>query len=188
MTENLPQLVVDSLVDEESLDDQEPSLPEQEPSLPDENPSLPEQESSLPDSLRSLLTDTNFDISVRELSLDDEESDAEEFPEPEPVFDVTTKTVKTGVKKGNVEKKVSLIIGNTIFKKRKTQKNGNIVFSCNGCQKEGLYLPALVGIEGKGYVDRHQRMMTDVQVHQDLPSIHTISQYQWAQYLQVYCF
>ena len=50
------------------------------------------------------------------------------------------------------------------------------------------FLAALVGIEGKGYVDRHQRMMTDVQVHQDLPSIHTISQYQWAQCLQVYCF
>ena len=106
------------------------------------------------------MTDTNFDISVIEIgqeqeqepqeqelplppSLEDEESEADDQDLPEPVFDVTHKTVKTGAKKGNVEKKISLTIGNNIFKKRKKQKNGNLVFTCNGCEKEGLYLSTL---------------------------------------------
>ena len=103
------------------------------------------------------MTDTNFDISVIEIgqekelplppSLEDEESEADDQDLPEPVFDVTHKTVKTGAKKGNVEKKISLTIGNNIFKKRKKQKNGNLVFTCNGCEKEGLYLSTVVGVE-----------------------------------------
>ena len=57
------------------------------------------------ESLLSILTDRNFDQSVQEMfneSYVDEER-IEDHPEPE--FEVTVKTVKSGKKKGNVEKK-----------------------------------------------------------------------------------
>ena len=127
---------------ENNSDEQEPRPP---PSLPD---SFSTSDDEINDSLWSLLTDTNFDISVIGEDKEPEpeppthpslqESDVEENL-PEPVFDVTQN-------KGG-KKKISLIIGCHIFKKRKVQKNGNLTFTCNGCEKEGLYLSAVVGVE-----------------------------------------
>ena len=81
-----------------------PSLPpEAEPSF--SLPSLPLTDSEMNESLLSILTDRNFDQSVQEMfneSYVDEER-IEDHPEPE--FEVTVKTVKSGKKKGNVEKK-----------------------------------------------------------------------------------
>ena len=45
------------------------------------------------------------------------------------------------------QKKISLIIGCHIFKRRYILKNGNILFTCNGCQKEGVCTSAVVGVE-----------------------------------------
>ena len=127
---------------EDNSDEQEPRPP---PSLPD---SFPTSDDEINDSLWSLLTDTNFDISAIGEEQEPEpeppthpspeESDVEEDL-PEPVFDVTQN-------KGG-KKKISLIIGCHIFKRRKVQKNGNLTFTCNGCEKEGLYLSAVVGVE-----------------------------------------
>ena len=84
-----------------------PSLPpEAEPSIP--LPSLPITDSEMNESLLSILTDRNFDQSVQdEPDEPDESSDDEERFEdlPKPEFEVTVKTVKTGRKKGSVEKK-----------------------------------------------------------------------------------
>ena len=38
--------------------------------------------------------------------------------------------------KGVVREKVSLIIGNYFFRKRKQLKNGSVVFSSNGCEAQ----------------------------------------------------
>ena len=96
---------------ENNSDEQEPRPP---PSLPD---SFPTSDDEINDSLWSLLTDTNFDISVIGEDQEPEpeppthpplqESDVEEDL-PEPVFDVTQ--TKGG------KKKISLIIGCHIFK------------------------------------------------------------------------
>ena len=127
---------------ENNSDEQEPRPP---PSLPD---SFPTSDDEINDSLWSLLTDTNFDISVIGEDQEPEpeppshpslqESDVEENL-PEPVFDVTQ--TKGG------KKKISLIIGCHIFKRRYILKNGNILFTCNGCQKEGVCTSAVVGVE-----------------------------------------
>ena len=95
--------------DEESYaQEEDPSLtpslpPEDEPSIT--LPSLPLTDSDVNESLLSILTDRNFDQSVQKMSNDsyvDQES-IEDLPKPE--FEVTVKTVKSGPKKGNVEKK-----------------------------------------------------------------------------------
>ena len=107
---------------ENNSDEQEPHPP---PSLPDSFPTSDDEaendeaDDEINDSLWSLLTDTNFDISVIGEDQEPEpeppthpslqESDVEEDL-PEPVFDVTQ--TKGG------KKKISLIIGCHIFKRR----------------------------------------------------------------------
>ena len=74
------------------------------------------------------------------------------------MFDVREHLVKTGSNKGKMEKKVGLTIGNHTFKRRRKMGNGNYIFTCNGCDKIGHYLSAVVGVEdeesGKYYVIR----------------------------------
>ena len=154
-----PSLTLPSFVDEETLDeDDESSIP---PSLPPETnednespgpPSLPlpsqkPSDSEMNDSLLSLLTDRNFDQSVLEVSAESDEGRCEDLLKPE--FQITMKTVKTGPKKGNVEKKITLVIGDHFFKRSKKFADGKMVFTCNGCQKEGVYLSAVAGMENE---------------------------------------
>lgn len=66
---------------------------------------------------------------------------------PEPVFEISEVTLKTGRNKGKVVKRISLVLGNHVFKRNKKIANGKIIFSCNGCEKQGQYLSAVVGTE-----------------------------------------
>ena len=111
--------------------------------LPSQKPS----DSEMNDSLLSLLTDRNFDQSVLEVSVESDEGRCEDLLKPE--FQITMKTVKTGPKKGNVEKKITLVIGDHFFKRSKKFADGKMVFTCNGCQKEGVYLSAVAGTENE---------------------------------------
>ena len=54
--------------------------------------------------------------------------------------------------KGVVREKVSLIIGNYIFRKRRQLKNGSLIFSCNGCEAQvpKHYLSAIATITEDG--------------------------------------
>ena len=70
-----------------------------------------------------------------------------EDDEPTPVFEIRNHLIKSGPKKGETVKKILLIIGQRIFKKRRTLKNGNLVFTCNSCQKIGDYVSAIVAVE-----------------------------------------
>ena len=63
------------------------------------------------------------------------------------MFEIRNHLIKSGPKKGETVKKILLIIGQRIFKKRRTLKNGNLVFTCNSCQKIGDYVSAIVAVE-----------------------------------------
>ena len=39
------------------------------------------------------------------------------------------------------------MIGCHTFKRRSAMKNGNLVFSCNGCEKQNVYLSAVAAVE-----------------------------------------
>ena len=62
------------------------------------------------------------------------EEEEEEDGIPEHEFEIKTTEGKTGKMKGVSRVKVSLVIGNHIFRKRKIEKNGLVQFSCNGCE------------------------------------------------------
>ena len=62
-----------------------------------------------------------------------------------PIFEVKEKTVKTGAKKGTVVKTVT--IGIHTFKKRKKIRNGNVVFTCNDCQRKNRYISAVASVD-----------------------------------------
>ena len=64
-------------------------------------------------------------------------------PKQQAVFEVRECVVKTGPKKGKIEKKIVLWIGSHTFKKRRRLRNGNLIFTCN-------YLSAVVGVEDEG--------------------------------------
>ena len=81
-------------------------------------------------------------------------------PEPEPVFQVTEKVVKTGPRKGKTEQKVTLVIGPYIFKRRKNLANGTILFTCNGCQNAGVYLSAVACVSNEGGADQYKLTRT----------------------------
>ena len=66
---------------------------------------------------------------------------------PEAVFEISEVTVKTGRNKGKAVKRISLVLGNHVFKRNKKLANGKIIFTCNGCEKQGHYLSAVVGTE-----------------------------------------
>ena len=171
----IPSLVDDGdLADDEiSIDDQEPSFfPPSEPSLPsgsvdEQEPSfaensqensLPPSEPSLPSSLSapdpeinntlmSLLTDNNFDVSLQVSPPPSPPSPPSPSSLPEPIFEVSEVTLKTGRNKGKTVKRISLILGNHVFKRSKKMANGKMIFTCNGCEKLNHYLSAVAGTE-----------------------------------------
>ena len=109
------------------------------------NFSLPEE---LGETLRGLLTDDNFgelsDASdAEEELLDDEvpEHEEEDDEMPEHHFEVKQTVVKSGAKKGQSSVKVSLVIGNNTFRKRK-EINERATFSCNLCEAEKRFVSA----------------------------------------------
>ena len=164
----IPSLVDDGdLADDEiSIDDQEPSLPSRsemfvensqessffppsEPSLPS---SVPAPDPEINDTLMSLLTDNNFDVTVQVQVSPPPSSSPPSSPSspsslPEPVFDVSEVTLKTGRNKGKTVKRISMILGNHVFKRNKKMANGKMIFTCNSCEKQNHYLSAVVGTE-----------------------------------------
>ena len=109
------------------------------------NFSLPEE---LGETLRGLLTDDNFgelsDASdAEEELLDDEvpEHEEEDDEMPEHHFEVKQTVVKSGAKKGQSSVKVSLVIGNNTFRKRK-EINERATFSFNLCEAEKRFVSA----------------------------------------------
>ena len=74
----------------------------------------------LNESQLSFLTDKNFDMSIQSASIppdsDFEVQTEDEEDEPEAVFEVREHVVKTGSKKGQIEKKIVLTIGSYTFK------------------------------------------------------------------------
>ena len=67
-------------------------------------------------------------------------------PLPEHRFDISN-----GSKDGVPSTKVSLYIGSRVYRKRIHRKTGLICFSCNGCDRKGKYLSALVKQVGDKY-------------------------------------
>ena len=64
--------------------------------------------------------------------LECEELEEDGIPEHE--FEIKTTEGKSGKMKGVTRVKVTLLIGNHIFRKRKIEKDGLVQFSCNGCE------------------------------------------------------
>ena len=112
----------------------------------DEEPSIPVPD-HLNESQLSFLTDKNFYISIQSVSIPPDSELEDEEDEPEAVFEVREHVVKTGSKKGQIEKKIVLTIGSYTFKKRYKMRNGNLLFTCNSCQKLNHYLSAVVEIQ-----------------------------------------
>ena len=83
---------------------------------------------------------------------DPEDEDEEEEGIPEHEFEIKTTEGKFGKMKGVAREKVSLLLGNYIFHKRRQLKNGSIIFSCNGCEAQvpKLYLSAIARITEEG--------------------------------------
>ena len=83
-----------------------------------------------------------------ELSEEEEEEDI-----PEHSFDIKTSIGKTGAMKGKKRETVTLQLGNYNFRKRFVLKNGNINFTCTGCEgqvpKVNLSALAKINEEGK---------------------------------------
>ena len=82
----------------------------------------------------------------------EEEDEEEEEGIPEHEFEIKTTEGKFGKMKGVAREKVSLLLGNYIFHKRRQLKNGSIIFSCNGCEAQvpKLYLSAIARITEEG--------------------------------------
>ena len=107
------------------------------------------------------MTDRNFDVSVDEIEAQQSSltsgtpkpsaSPPSPSYHPEAVFEIFEVTVKTGRNKGKAVKRISLVLGNHVFKRNKKFANGKIIFTCNGCEKQGHYLSAVVGTEADKY-------------------------------------
>ena len=84
---------------------------------------------------------------------DDEEEDEEEIEEPEseplPLpdhhFEFKKSVCKSGPKKGEEQNKVSLIIENHTFRRRR-EKNGHVTFTCNSCEAEKTFVSAIAKV------------------------------------------
>ena len=72
------------------------------------------------------------DIDQHSLSLSPPQAQEEGIPDHE--FDIKITEGKSGRMKGVTRQKVSLIIGNHIFRKRRVEKSGFVSFTCNGCE------------------------------------------------------
>ena len=71
---------------------------------------------------------------------------------PDHHFDITTSKGKRGKMKGVTREKVSLTIGNYIFRERKKAVGADgVFFSCNGCEKQARkHLSAIAKINEDG--------------------------------------
>ena len=122
-------------------DEVSPEIPS--PSL---TPDIPQQDEVSPKiPSPSLTSDVPQIEEVSPVSLDDETI-------PDHSFETKIIKGKLGAMKGKTRETVSLIIGNHIFRKRNSLKNGTIIFSCNGCEKlkpiKHLYAVACINENG----------------------------------------
>ena len=113
----------------------------------------------LSETLRGLLTNDDFG----ELSDVDDDEEEQELPAtvsddeeddviPQHYFEVKNTVVKSGAKKGQSSVKVSLVIGNNTFRKRK-ELNGRATFSCNLCESEKRFVSATAEVvDGQYYL------------------------------------
>ena len=92
--------------DERTVDEQEPSFFPPSETFEDSSPS--DRDPEINNTLMSLLTDNNFDVS-EEPQVSPPPSPSSPSSLPEPVFEVSEVTLKTGRNKGNVVKRISLI-------------------------------------------------------------------------------
>ena len=92
------------------------------------------------------------ELECEDLEDEEDEDGEEEDSIPEHEFDIKTTEGKFGRMKGVAREKVSLTIGNNIFRKRRQIKNGSIIFTCNGCEAMApkKYLSAITRITEDG--------------------------------------
>ena len=109
------------------------------------------QPPSLPDSetLSQIIPDS-LSVSPEEEPAEVSQYNPEEETIPEHEFEIKTTIGMAGAMKGKTREKVSLIIENYIFRKRYTNKNGTIVFSCNGCELQSTTLFAVAKMDEDG--------------------------------------
>ena len=80
-----------------------------------------------------------------------EDDEEEENSVPDHHLDITTSERKSGKMKGVTREKVSLTIGNYLFRKRRVAADGGVFFSCNGCETQASkYLSAIAKIKEDG--------------------------------------
>ena len=114
------------------LDETRPPDPTHSEQPPLSLPSAQEQASlSLPPGSPGSEENTP-DIDQHSLSLSPPQAQEEGIPDHE--FDIKITEGKSGRMKGVTRQKVSLIIGNHIFRKRRVEKSGLVSFTCNGCE------------------------------------------------------
>ena len=119
-------------------------------------PSLPDSETLsqiIPDSLS--VSPEEEPAEVSQYNPEEEHAEVSQYnPEeetiPEHEFEIKTTIGMAGAMKGKTREKVSLIIENYIFRKRYTNKNGTIVFSCNGCELQSSTLFAVAKMDEDG--------------------------------------
>ena len=92
------------------------------------------------------------ELECEDLEDEEDEDGEEEDSIPEHEFVIKTTEGKFGRMKGVAREKVSLTIGNNIFRKRRQIKNGSIIFTCNGCEAMApkKYLSAITRITEDG--------------------------------------
>ena len=88
------------------------------------------------ETLRGLLTRPDDPDDDEAKSDSDDESEAT-LPDHE--FDIKETIIKSGKKKGT---RVSLSIGNYMFRRRRELQSGRVTFSCNECETEGKFISA----------------------------------------------
>ena len=104
----------------------------------------------LTDTLKSLLTNDNFEDVSSDESEEVNDQNSEDEGLPSHTFEVKDTIVKSGKRKGTNATRVSLIIENYIFRKRRELKSGHVTFSCNLCEADGKFVSATaVHIDGQ---------------------------------------
>ena len=98
----------------------------------------------------SSLSQPSLSSAPSELFEEEAEDDEEDGSIPEHHFEIKTMEGKTGKMKGVIREKVSLMIGNSLFRKRRTV-NGSVFFSCNTCETSyNTHLSAIAKIKEDG--------------------------------------
>ena len=104
----------------------------------------------LTDTLRGLLTNDNFEDVSSDESEEVNDQNSEDEGLPSHTFEVKDTIVKSGKRKGTNATRVSLIIENYIFRKRRELESGHVTFSCNLCEADGRFvLATAVHIDGQ---------------------------------------